>query len=147
MAVSVHEDITIDATKEQVLDVLADVETLPEWSSAHTSAEILETDENGRPARVRSSLSQFGVKDTMILDYTWTPDGLSWVLEEPSSAQKTQNCSYEVSDNGDGTCHVSFDVEVELRIKLPGLVVKRAQKMAAETATKGLKKEVERRVS
>lgn len=145
MAVSVKKEIDIAASVPEVMEVLADVESLPKWSTAHTSAEILDKDEEGWPLKVREVISQFGVKDTMTLDYEWYEEELSWTLAEESSAQKAQECHYQLTDNGDGTTHVEFDLTVELKLKLPGLVVKQGQKLAADTATKGLKKEVERR--
>ena len=145
MAVSVKKEIDIAASVPEVMEVLADVESLPNWSAAHTSAEILDKDEEGWPLKVRVALSQFGVKDAMTLDYEWYEGELSWSLAEESDAQTTQNARYQLTDNGDGTTHVEFDLTVELTLKLPGLVVKQGQKLAAETATKGLKKETERR--
>lgn len=145
MAVSVKKEIEISATVPEVMEVLADVESLPEWSSAHVSAEILAKDDEGWPTQIKEVISQFGVKDTMVLDYEWYEGELSWTLAEESSAQKSQHCSYVLSDNGDGTTKVEFELTVELKLKLPGLVVKQGQKLAADTATKGLKNEVERR--
>lgn len=145
MAVSVKKEIDIAATVPEVMEVLADVESLPSWSKAHVSAEILDADEEGWPLQVREVISQFGVKDTMTLDYEWYEGELSWTLAEESTAQKVQECRYQLTDNGDGTTHVEFDLTAELKISMPSLVVKQGQKLAADTATKGLKKEAERR--
>lgn len=145
MAVSVKKEIEISATVPEVMEVLADVESLPKWSSAHVTAEIVDKDEDGWPTRVKEVISQFGVKDEMVLDYEWYDGELTWTLAEESTAQKSQTCGYVLTDNGDGTTHVEFNLSVDLKLKLPGLVVKQGQKLAADTATKGLKKEVERR--
>ena len=145
MAVSVQNDIDISASVAEIMEVIADIDSLPSWSAAHTAASILAADEDGWPTRVHEKISQFGVKDEMTLAYEWYDGEVSWQLEEPSSAQKRQECRYLLTDNGDGTTHVEFSLTVELKIPLPGLVVKKGQKVVAETATKGLKKEVERR--
>ena len=145
MSVSVQSAIDIDASVAEVLEVIGDVESLPDWSGAHKAVEIRGTDDNGWPLLVWSRIAQFGVSDEMLASYEWLDDGVRWTLAEPSGSQKEQNARYTVTDNGDGTCHVVFDLEVELRIKLPGMVVKKAQKSVADTATKGLKAEVERR--
>jgi hypothetical protein len=71
---------------------------------------------------------------------------VSWSLVE-SNTQNVQNARYRLTENGDGTTHVIFDLEVDLKIKLPGLVVKKVQKSIADTATTGLRKEVLRRYS
>jgi ribosome-associated toxin RatA of RatAB toxin-antitoxin module len=47
MAVSDSREVLVEATPEEILDVIADVENTPEWSSQYQSAEILETYDNG----------------------------------------------------------------------------------------------------
>ena len=147
MTVSITKEIDIKASVAEVMEVLADVESLPRWSAAHRESEILAADADGWPTKVRSKIQQFGVSDEMLLDYTWYDGEVSWQLAEPSNALNVQNASYVITDNGDGSSHVVFSLEVDLKIKLPSLVVKQAQKMIADVSTKGLKKEVETRYS
>jgi len=145
MSVSVQSATDIAAPVMEVMEVIADVESLPGWSDAHKAVEIRETDEEGWPTLVWSKISQFGVADEMLVRYEWYEGEVSWALAEPSGSQKEQNARYTLTDNGDGTTHVVFDLEVELKIKLPGMIVKKGQKLVADTATRGLKQEVERR--
>ena len=145
MPVSAESSIDISATVPEITEVLADVESLPEWSSAHKAVEIRESDAEGWPVVVWSKISQFGVSDEQLARHEWYDGEVSWSLVEPSSSQSLQNATYTLTDNGDGTTRVVFHIEVELRIKLPGMVVKKAQKLIADVATKGLKAEVERR--
>lgn len=42
--------IAIDAAPRACFDALVDVETLPQWQRALTAAQVLERDEDGRPA-------------------------------------------------------------------------------------------------
>ncbi len=145
MAVSVQSVTDIQATVSEIMEVLADVESLTEWSDAHRAVEIREVDGDGWPIVVWSKISQFGVADEQTVRYEWYDGEVSWGLEAPSGSQKLQNARYTLTDNGDGSTHVVFDLEVDLKIKLPGMVVKRAQKSIADTATKGLRAEVVRR--
>ena len=144
MAVSVQSVIDIEAGVPEVMEVLADVKSLVDWSDAHRAVEIREADADGWPIVVWEKISQFGVSDEMVVRYEWFDGEVSWSLVE-SGTQKVQNARYTLTDNGDGSTHVVFDLEVDLKIKLPGLVVKKAQKSIADTATKGLRKEVLRR--
>ena len=144
MAVSVQSVTDIKASVSEIMEVLADVESLVDWSSAHRKVEIREADEDGWPLVVWEKISEFGVSDEMVVQYEWYDGEVSWSLVS-SGTQKIQNARYTLTDNGDGSTHVVFDLEVELKIKLPGMVVKKAQKSVADTATKGLKAEVERR--
>lgn len=147
MAVSVQSVTDIQATVSEIMEVLADVESLTEWSDAHRAVEIREVDGDGWPIVVWSKISQFGVADEQTVRYEWYDGEVSWGLESPSGSQKLQNARYTLTGNGDGSTHVVFDLEVDLKIKLPGMVVKRAQKSIADTATKGLRAEVVRRQS
>ncbi|HHX86150.1 MAG TPA: cyclase [Actinomycetales bacterium] len=144
MAVSVQSVIDIEASVSEIMEVLADVESLVDWSAAHRAVDIREADDDGWPLVVWEKISQFGVSDEMVVQYEWYDGEVSWSLVE-SGTQKIQNARYTLTDNGDGTTHVVFDLEVELKIKLPGMVVKKAQKSIADTATTGLRDEVLRR--
>ena len=55
-----------------------------------------------------------------------------------------QHGAYRLTPTDSGT-RVEFELEVDLKIKLPGLIVKRGQKAAVETAKKGLIAEARRR--
>ena len=67
---------------------------------------------------------------------------VTWTLVE-SSQQKQQDGSYALTPNADGGTHIVFDLIVDPKIPVPGFLVKRAQKTALETASKGLTKFVE----
>ena len=146
MAVSVQSVITIEAGIPEIMAVMADVESLVNWSDAHRAVEVREADKDGWPIIVWEKISQVGMTDEMVVKYEWYDGEVSWSLIE-SGAMKAQNARYQLTDNGDGTTHVVFDLEVDLKIKLPGMVVKKAQKVIADTATKDLRKEVLRRYS
>lgn len=135
----------IKATPEQVMAALVAVEDLPKWSSAHREVTVESRHEDGRPHRVKMSVGMLGISDTQLVDYTWEGDHVvRWSLVE-SSQQKTQEGSYRLSPSAGGTS-IEFDLAVELKISMPGFIVKKGQKMAAETASKGLAKFVEGRV-
>lgn len=144
MAVSVQSVTQIEAGVAEIMEVLADVESLVEWSDAHRAVEIREADEDGWPIMVWEKISQFGVTDEMVVRYEWYDGEVSWSLVE-SGSLTLQNARYVLTDNGDGTTEVVFDLEVGLKMKLPGMVMKKAQKHIADVATKGLRDEVLRR--
>lgn len=144
MAVSVQSVIDIEVGIPEIMEVLADVKSLVDWSDAHREVVVREADEDGWPIVVWEKISQYGVSDEMVVRYEWYDGEVSWSLVE-SGTQNVQNARYTLTDNGDGTTHVVFDLEVDLKIKLPGMVMKKAQKGIADTATKGLRAEVLRR--
>lgn len=144
MAVSVQSVTTIEAGIPEILAVLADVESLVDWSEAHRAVEVREADDEGWPIVVWEKISQYGMTEEMVVRYEWYDGEVSWTLESGTN-QKVQNARYVLTDNGDGSTRVVFDLEVELKAKLPGVVVKKAQKHIADVATAGLREEVLRR--
>ena len=140
MATSDSREVTIEATPEEILDVIADVESTPTWSPQYQSAEILETGKDGRPKRVKMKVKTAGISDEQVVDYTWADDIVSWTLVSAGQL-KAQDASYTLTPDGDKT-KVKFDITIDLSIPLPGFVLKRAMKGAMETATDGLRKQV-----
>ena len=139
-ATSDSREVVIEASPEEVLDVIADVESTPDWSSQYQSAEILESYDDGKPRRVKMKVKSAGITDEQVIEYTWTDTKVSWTLIS-ASALKSQDASYTLTPDGDKT-KVKFDIKVDLSVPMPGFVLKRAMKGAMETATDGLRKQV-----
>lgn len=140
MAVSDSREVVIEASPSEILDVIADVESTPDWSSQYQSAEILETYDDGRPRRVRMKVKSAGITDEQEIEYTWSDDRVSWTLIKAGQL-KAQDASYTLTPDKKGT-KLRFDISVDLSVPLPGFVLKRAMKGAMETATDGLRKQV-----
>ena len=71
MAVSSSHTSEIKATPEQVMAAIAAVDRLPEWSSAHKSVTIESAHPDGRPHRVRMTVSIIGITDEQVVEYAW----------------------------------------------------------------------------
>lgn len=140
MAISDSREVVIEATPQQILDVIADVESAPEWSPQHQGAEILDTDDNGRPGRVKLKLKTMGISDEQVVQYEWTESTAGWTLIS-SSQLKTQQARYTLAPDGDKT-RVKFEITVDPAVPIPGFVLKRAMKGGLESATDGLREQV-----
>jgi ribosome-associated toxin RatA of RatAB toxin-antitoxin module len=140
MATSDSREVVIEASPEEILDVIADVESTPTWSPQYQSAEVLEAYDNGRPKRVKMKIKTAGISDEQVVEYTWAGDVVSWTLVSAGQL-KAQEASYTLTPDGDKT-KVKFDITVDLSIPLPGFILKRAMKGGVETATDGLRKQV-----
>ena len=144
MAVSGSTEFDVDASPEEVLDAVAAIEDLPQRSDPHKSAIVESFHEDGRPKRVRAEVSAAGFNDTEITDYTWDePRSVAWTLVE-SSFQSKQNGTYTLTPTDDGT-HVRLDLEIDVKVPLPGFILKRVLKGALDTGSKGFKRYVESR--
>jgi uncharacterized protein YndB with AHSA1/START domain len=140
MAITESREVVIEATPDQIMDVLFDLETLPEWSSAHETVEILERDADGHPKRSRQVVRIVGVSDEQVLDYTVHDDGVSWTLVS-SKQQRAQQGRYTLVPEGERT-RVSLKLTVDTTVPLPGFLVRKGAKGLMETATDGLRKRV-----
>src|SRR5882757_2752994 len=140
MATSDSREVVIEASPEEILDVIADIPATPDWSPQYQSAEILDTGDDARPRRVKMTVNTVDVTDVMEIEYTWSDDSVSWTLIK-SGALKKQDASYTLTPDGEKT-KVRFDITVDLSIPLPGFLLKRALKGGTESATEGLRKQV-----
>ena len=140
MAITATRDVVIDATPDEIMDVLLDLESLTEWSSFHKKVEILERDEEGRPSKSRQTVKIVGITDQQVLDYSVHDDGVSWTLVS-SKQQRAQEGRYTLTPEGDST-RVHFELTVDLAVPLPGFLVKRGAKGLMDTATQGLRERV-----
>jgi hypothetical protein len=80
MATSDSREVVIEASPEEILDVIADVESTPSWSSQYQSAEVLDSYDDGRPKRVKMKVKAAGLTDEQVVEYTWTETSASWTL-------------------------------------------------------------------
>jgi ribosome-associated toxin RatA of RatAB toxin-antitoxin module len=140
MATSDSREVVIEASPEEILDVIADVESTPTWSPQYQKAEVLEAYDDGRPKRVKMKIKTAGISDEQVVEYTWTDNVVRWTLVSAGQL-KAQDASYTLTPDGEKT-KVKFDISIDLAIPLPGFVLKRAMKGGVETATDGLRKQV-----
>jgi ribosome-associated toxin RatA of RatAB toxin-antitoxin module len=140
MAITESRDIVIEATPDEIMDVLVDLESLSEWSSAHQKVEVTERDDEGRPSKSRQVVKVVGVSDEQVLDYTVHDDGVSWTLVS-SKQQRAQNGRYTLTPDGDAT-KVQFELTIDPLVPLPGFLIRRGAKGLMDTATDGLRKQV-----
>ena len=140
MAVSDSREVVIEATPDEIMDVLFDLESLPEWSSAHQKVEVLERDDQGRPSKSRQVVKIVGVSDEQVLAYSVHDDGVSWTLVS-AKQQRAQDGRYTLTPDGDST-RLRFDLTVDPTAPIPGFLVKKGAQGLMETATEGLRKRV-----
>jgi ribosome-associated toxin RatA of RatAB toxin-antitoxin module len=140
MATSDSREVVIEATPEEILDVIADVEATPTWSPQYQKSEVLERYSDGRPKRAKMTVRAAGITDEQVIEYTWADDSVKWTLLS-SSSMKAQDAGYTLTKDGEKT-KVRFDMLIDLSVPLPGFIVKRTLKGGMETATDGLRKQV-----
>ena len=130
---------------DRVAAVICDFPRYPEWADAMKEVEVVEEYEDGYAARVRFVIDAGVMADDYLLEYAYADDlsRIEWNLVAPSKTQKSQQGSYDLIDNGDGTTTVTYTLEVELAIGMLGMFRRKAEKMIMDTALRQLKRRVE----
>jgi uncharacterized membrane protein len=142
MADQSTQSITVDAPAADVMAVIADFPSYPQWVAAAKKVEVVETGDDGRARRVHFVLDAGAVKDDYVLEYDWDGDRqVSWNLVQ-GQMQKRQEGSYTRVETG-GRTEVTYKITIDLSIPMLGMIKRRAEKVILDTALKELKKRVE----
>ncbi|WP_370328207.1 SRPBCC family protein [Euzebya sp.] len=139
---SVTESITIAADLPTVYDVVGDYESYPDWLDEFKSAEVLESYDDGWAKQVRFALSSMGLTVHMTLAYTYTDTRVDWRLVDGDMISKNDG-SYDMEDNGDGTTTLTYTLEVQSNVPLPGMVRKRIAQKTVTDSLKAIKQRAE----
>jgi hypothetical protein len=145
MADRTASSIAIAAARAAVMAVISDFEAYPEWAGAVRSADVIKRDGEGRPAQVRFQLDAGMIKDIYVLRYAWDGEAaVRWDLAKSGSVVSAMSGGYFLAEDG-GQTMVTYELSVDVRIPMLGMLKRRAEKMIIDTALKGLKAQVEGR--
>ncbi|MBO3745571.1 SRPBCC family protein [Streptosporangiaceae bacterium NEAU-GS5] len=145
MADRTTSSILITADPAAVMEVIADFPAYPEWAGQVKAAEVQETGDGGQATRVRFVLDAGVISDDYVLGYDWAGDSVSWHIVEPGKMVSQLNGSYRLAPAGGGT-EVVYELAVDLKVPMIGMIKRKAEKVIIDTALRGLKKRVEGRV-
>ncbi len=143
MADQSTQSIAVAAPPADVMAVIADFPSYPEWVAAAKQVDVLESGPDGRGRRVHFVLDAGAVKDDYVLQYTWDGDRqVSWQLVQ-GQMQKRQEGSYTLVETTPGSTEVTYAIAIDLSIPMLGMIKRKAEKVILDTALKELKKRVE----
>lgn len=143
MSVTQSRTVTVNAPLADVLAVVRDVPGQVDWWPGMISAAVLESDDQGRTTKARLTNDVKVAKDEFEVAYDHTDTGVSWRLLGKSKAQKSQQGSWRLTDQG-GSTEATLDLTVDSSLPLPGFVQRKVIGDQVKGATEGLKKRVER---
>lgn len=132
--------IQIDATADRILEVINDVEGLPERLSAFKMAKVLERDPEGRPLRAEFELDARLKVVHYFLEYEHASNKVSWKMTEGDMNELTG--SYELKPGANGT-EVVYSYAIDPGFPVPGFIRKQGVKMMVSGALDDLKKTAE----
>lgn|SRR5512134_1957297 len=137
--------IVIDAPLEDVMEVIEDYESYPEWADVR-SVEVLRRGEGGRATEVafQVDVPVLG-KAAYTLSYQYAPGdtGLSWTTSEARGAIRDIRGEYLLHDLSDAETKVTYRLGVELGVLVPGFLRSEGARRVIENALEKLKRRVE----
>ena len=136
----------IKASPQRCFDMVLDVEKLSDWTDDIKEVKILVRDESGRPGDVSFRAAAMGRSPNYTLRYSYgsNPLRISWRLIE-SDLIRRMNGDYEFNPSGeDGAeTEVVYNLDVDLLVRLPGFVKRRAESKIVHAAVDDLKERLE----
>jgi len=137
------ERTNVAATPARCFEVASDIERYPEWAQDIKEVTVHERDEDGRPVLVTFRAAAFGrsTSYTLAYDYSEAPRVFAWRLTKGDITTKLDG-SYVFEPSDQGT-EVTYHLEVELRVPIPGFIKLRAQSRIMSTALRDMKARAE----
>ncbi len=135
--------IDIDASADELMAIVSDVEAYPDWLTDIKQIEVLDTDAEGRPTAATMTVDVTLKEVTYTLDYEY--DGverMSWT-SRPGGDVKSIEGSYDFQVNDDGGTTATYDLAIDPGFPVPGFLLKRAAKHITSAALDGLKARAE----
>jgi ribosome-associated toxin RatA of RatAB toxin-antitoxin module len=136
--------MTVSATPERCFAVSSDLDAYPQWAADIKEVTVHDRDDQGRPQLVTFRAAAFGrsTSYTLAYDYSAAPNVLSWVQTRGDITSKLDG-SYIFEPAAGGGTEVTYHLEVEMKVPLPGFIKMRAQSRIMSIALRDLKVRVE----
>lgn len=136
--------VTIAAPVETVRGLLFDLTGYPSWTTSIKSVTVDETGGDGRPTKVTMVIDAGVMKDRVSLSYDWSraPEIVSFSLEEADLLTEMTG-SYLISDNGDDTTEITYELVVKVSMPVPEMMRKKTEQSTVDLALSQLKNRAE----
>jgi carbon monoxide dehydrogenase subunit G len=137
--------IDIEASPQEVMEVIEDFESYPEWADIK-AVEVRSRDAGGRGVEVAMQIEVPVVgRAAYTLAYEYKPHhgGVRWTTKEASGFVKDLSGEYTLEEK-DGATRVTYGLEIQTGVPVPGFMKRKADRRIVETALHGLKRRVEK---
>lgn len=138
--------VEIDAPLERCYEIVADLETTPEWQDSMISIEVLERDSRGRPTLCEIETdAKFRHLTSKLRFAHHPPDRMSW--EQEKGEMKWLVGEWRLEDLGEGRTRATYALEGDtgrlLGLLLRGPVEGKVKEFLTKDSTEGLKRAAE----
>lgn len=136
----------IEASPARCYELAADIERYPDWATDIKDATVVERDDRGRPLVVTFRAAAMGRSTTYTLRYEYdgAPERLAWAQESGDITRRLDGWyTFAPVEGEPDRTEVTYHLEVELVVPLPGFVKRRAEGRLLHTAIADLKEHAE----
>jgi uncharacterized protein YndB with AHSA1/START domain len=138
--------VDIDAPRERVYEIAADIEGAPDWQGTLEDVEVLERDDQRRPLVVETVSDASVKKVRSILRFSYDPPGgLSW--EQEKGEMKWLTGEWVLEEVGANQTRATYALRADpgrmLGLLLRGPVEGKVKEMLTKSAAEGLKEAAE----
>ena len=143
MAEQTTSSIVIDAAPADIMAVIADFPSYPQWAKGVTTADVVSMYDDGQVEQVFFVLDVSPIKDEYTLSYIWDGDReVTWTLVHGKMLRALDG-AYVLRPLGNGSTEVTYRLALDVSIPLIGMLKRKGEKILIDAALKGLKKRVE----
>lgn len=144
MAEQTTERMVVEASPERCFAIVSDIERYPEWVGDLKEVDVVERDDEHRPVVVAFRAAAFGrsTSYTLVYDYSNAPHQFAWVQRSGDLTNRLDGF-YRFTPAPGGRTEITYQLQVELKVPLPGFIKRRAEGNILHAAVRDLKARVE----
>ena len=138
----VSKTVEVEASAEAILAIVADFESYPQWNTEIKGCWILARYEDGRPSQLRLDTSVQGMDGTYIQAVYYPGENQIQTVMQQGDLFSKQEQMFSVVAMGP-TSLLTVDLDVEVSMPVPAMMVKKVVNDALEHLAENLKKRAE----
>lgn len=121
---------TVQATPAVCFEVATDLASYPDWVPAIASVHVDGRDDQGRPVEAAFTAEAMGrqLNYSLRYEYEGAPSRFGWRQVSGDLTRRLDGAyTFEASPDDPGATLVTYELQVELAVSLPGFVKRRAE--------------------
>jgi ribosome-associated toxin RatA of RatAB toxin-antitoxin module len=138
----VSKTVEVAATSETIMAIVSDFEAYPTWNEEIKGCWVLARYDDGRPSQLRIDISIQGMDGTYICAVYYPSAAEIYTVLQQGDLFSKQQQNFSVVGMG-ATSLLTVDLDVETKMAVPKLMVKKVINDALEHLAENLKKRAE----
>lgn len=111
-----------DVSADKIYKVLTDYESYPDFMDGVKSVNLISRD--GASAKVEYNINIIKKFSYILTSEEIENEKVSWSFES-GDLFSSNDGSWSLKDNGDGTTEVTYKVDIDFKVKVPGMISKK----------------------